>query len=309
LRAGTVASIVMLSGVFLACSGDHPAPAPGPTPSAVSASLGGNVVARVADVAIDRALVVAVARAQKITADQALSRVTNDVLLAHAAVANGAEHDDAVMLRTATALSRAMLARLRANATATDFTDEEIAAVAGSRWLELDHPELRRVVHALVKKDVPNAHAVAAELRAALMAANAPTAAESEVAFTQAAKNFNVPSGPAVYVETLRIAEDGRVAEEGATGTIQEPFTKGTFAIGEVLGTSGIVETTYGFHVIRLLEKAPPLRLSREQKIEKLMPELVATRVKPAHGQLLNQLRAATKIDVVATDALLALPR
>jgi hypothetical protein len=40
-----------------------------------------------------------------------------------------------------------------------------------------------------------------------------------------------------------------------------------------------------------------------------LLPDLIATRVSPLHEQLLTRLRSATKVEVVATDALLATPR
>ncbi len=272
------------------------------------ASLGGVVVARVGDVAIDRKTVLEVARARKISADEALAIVVQETLLARAAFANGAANDDAVVLREASALSRALLGNLRDKALATPFTDGEIATVANARWLTTDHPEIRRVTHALVKKDVPNARAVAAELRTALLAANGPDAGKSEVAFAKTAKEFKVPSGPAVHVEGLSIAADARVAEPGADGAVEESFAKATFAIDALFGTSDIVETTYGFHIIRLLEKIPPLHLTREQKLETLRADLIAMRVGPLHEQLQNQLRAATKTELLATEAL-AIPR
>jgi hypothetical protein len=305
LRAGTIVSIAALT---LACTGDRPAPAPA-TPPAVTASLGGVVVAKVGDTTIDRSLVLAVARARKISAEDALALLINDALLARAAIANGAEKDAVIALRGTTPLSRALLNQLRDKSIATPFTDEEIAAVSEHHWLTTNHPELRRVVHALVKKGVPNTRAVAEELRTALLAANGPDAGKSESAFTEAAKNFKVPSGPPVHVENLRVAEDSRIAEPGADGSVEEAFTKGTFAIADVFGTSELVETTYGVHVIRLLDKTPPMRLTREQVIEKLRPDLIATRVSPAHDQLLNRLRAATKVELVSDDALLAMPR
>lgn len=309
MRAGAFASVVALSVASVACNGDHAAGTAGPSTPPVAASLGGVVVARVGDVSIDRALVLAVARAKKISAADAVSAVINDALLAHAAKKQGAENGSAVQLRTASALSRAMLAKLREQTLAAPFTDEELAAVVSNSWLSVEHPELRRVVHALVKKDVPNARTVASDLRTAVLAVKDPNPAKNEAAFVETAKSFKVPSGPAVHVEPLRIAEDGRLAEPGIVGAVEEPFTKGAFAIGEVLGTSDLVETTYGVHVIRLLEKTPPLSLPREQKIEKLRAELIANRVAPAQEQLLAPLRAATKIEFLANDELLALPR
>jgi len=309
LRAGAFASVVALSAASVACNGDRAAGTAGPSTPPVAASLGGLVVARVGGVAIDRSVVLAVARAKKISAADALSAVIDDALLAYAATTEGAEKEASVQLRTASALSRAMLGKLREQTLATPFTDEELAPVVANSWLSVEHPELRRVAHALVKKDVPNARAVAGDLRTALLAVKDPDPAKNEAAFVEAAKAFKVPSGPPVHVEPLRIAEDGRLAEPGLVGAVEEAFTKGAFSIGDALGTSELVETTYGVHVIRLLEKTPPLSLPREQKIEKLRADLIANRVAPAQEQALAPLRAATKIELLANDELLALPR
>lgn len=306
-RAGV--SIVALSAVTFGCSGDRPTPSD-TGPSAVAASLGGTLVARVGEIGIDRALVTEIARARKLRASEALAAVVDEALLVHAAQKNGAEKEPAVEFRLASTLSRALLRQVRDKAiAAASFTDEELAPIVTRDWLSVDHPELRRVVHALVRKDVPNGRAVATELRAALLTVGGPDAAKNETAFAEAAKSFKVPSGPAVHVEGLRLAADGRIAEQGVDGSVEEAFTKGTFAIPEVFGTSDVVETTYGFHVIRLVVKTPARRLTREEKIEKLRSALIANRVGPAQEQLLQSLRAAARPELVATDALLAMPQ
>jgi parvulin-like peptidyl-prolyl isomerase len=299
VRAATICAIVC--ACLPSCGGERRSDAP--APAAVTAALGGTVVARVGDVAIDRALVLSVARAQHVTAEVALQRLIDDALLAEAARRSQPQTGVA----ESSVLARALVLRLKDEALAKGpFTDEEIAGPLSSYWLELDRPEKRTIVHALIKREVAGAEALARTLQKELSLANGPDAAASEAAFTAHAKQFKVT--PQVHVEKFAIVADGRVAALNG-GSVLEPFTKGTFAIPEVLGTSDVVETTYGFHVIRLLGREPPLQATREQKIERMKPDLIGARVRTVQEELLNRLRSQTTIAILATDNDLLLPR
>lgn len=306
MRLVEAVAVLAIAAIF-GCTGGERPPSPGQASAPTTAALGGTVVARVGDIPIERSLVAAVARAQRVGADVALQRLIDDVLLSEVAKKEGAANDLAVRGAERSALGRALLLRLRGGALAKGpFTDAEIAAQLPGYWLELDRPERRLIVHALVKKDVPNGAEVARALQKELVTANGPDAARSEAEFTARAKAFQAT--PPVHVEKFAIVSDGRVAAANA-GSVLESFTKGTFDIPEVLGTSDVVETTYGWHVIRLLEKFPPLHTTREEKIAKMMPDLVAVRVRALQDELVTKLHASAKTEIVANDSDLLLPR
>lgn len=279
-----------------ACGGER-APTQTSAPQPVTAALGGTIVARVGDTAIERSLVVAVARAQGVSAELALQRLIDDVLLASSAQ----QHKPETRNAEAAVLARALITRLKAEALARgDFTDQELAAQLPNYWLELDRPEKRTVVHALIAKKVPNGKDLAQTLHKELVGS------KDEADFTARAKAFKVD--PPVHVEKFAIVSDGRLAQPGGGGVV-EPFTKGTFAVTEIPGTSEVVETEFGWHIIRVLDREPPQIASRQEKIAKMRHDLIGARVKTAQDELLGKLQAATKIELVATDHDLLLPR
>lgn len=296
------------------CGGDRAAPtppdqAPGATsPMATNAALGGDVVARIGNATIDRRLVTAVARARGLGAKAALDVLLEEAVLAEAAVRAGALGAPGMRLRLDAPVTRTILDRLRVEALAEgDWTDAELAQQTAEQWQQLDRPEGRTVVHALVKKDVPDAEQVAKRLHDVLATANGADAEASSKAFTEAARAFKLPDGKVPHVEELAFVADGRMLD--GKGSILESFAKGTFAIPAAFGTSEVVQTSYGFHVIRLLAIFPPKVASREERVALLTPQLLAARVKKVHDAKVAALAKATPTQLLAVDQDLALPR
>lgn len=295
-------ALALAALVVVACNGERPGN-DAPSPGAVAAALGGTTVARVGEAAIDRSLVLAVARAQHVTAEVALQRLIDDALLSEAARRQNADtrHGEAAVL------ARALILRLRDRALAKGpFTDEEIAVPLAGYWLELDRPEKRTIVHALIKKEVAGGADHARALQKELASANGPDEAKSEAAFTERAKQLKIT--PPVIVEKFAIVSDGRVAAPGGASVL-ESFAKAAFDVPAVFGTSDVVETEYGWHVIRVLAREPELRATREEKIAKMTPDLVGNRVRALQEELLQRLRAGADITMLATDNDLLLPR
>jgi hypothetical protein len=286
-------------------SGNAPPPSP---QRAINASLGGVVVAKVGDVTISRALVTAIAHARRLSAKEALDAAIEGALLAEAATRARAVDDANLRRELDAVLTRALAAKIRAQALAEGpFDDAEIAAAAANHP-DLSHPELRITVHALVRNDVPNAESVAKELRARLLEATGDDAKTSEQSFSEKAKAFPMPPGHTLVIESLpAITVDGRVF--GSKERLEEAFARAAFAVPKPLGTSEIAHTSYGWHVIRVLESMPAYEATREDKLAKLEPQLVATRVKKLWDPLLERLHAESKPDVLATDGDLAAPR
>ncbi|MBI2394965.1 MAG: hypothetical protein HYV09_35675 [Deltaproteobacteria bacterium] len=309
-RAQRITAVALVS--LVSCGGERTTGSPtgaGPAASVLHVALGGSVAARVGGQPIDRALVLAVARARAIPVEQAAAALIEEALLAEAATRAGALADARAKSTIAGALSRALLDRMRAEALAKGpWTDAEVEAVSAPHWLELDRPEQRTVVHALIKRDVPDGQELAKRLRDELAGATGDDPSSSAKAFSEKAKAFKVPAGSPVHVEDLSFVADGRLVD-GSGGTVMPSFVKGTFAIPAPFGTSDVVETTYGWHVIRLLEIRPPHFASRAERIERLGPQLVAHRVKSSHDPMLDALRASGAPKIVGTDADLQLPR
>jgi hypothetical protein len=307
--AACVVRWVLVPIAMLGCTGKAKEEPGGGT--SVNVPLGGRVVARFGDHAIDRATVAAIARARGITAAEALAITVDEALLAEAARREGGDEEPAFRSSARAIAARALLGRLRAEGDAP-FRDDEIstALAESDLWIELDKPETRTVVHALVKNDVPGAEAVAERLRAALATATGDDPPSSARAFREAAAAFPMPTGHALVVEDLSpITEDGRVADRRSPGNVEVPFAKGAFAVEGARGTSAVVATSYGFHVIRVLAVDPPRKAPRAELVAKLEPWLLRTRIAPVSEALLTRLRKETPTEIVASDADLALPR
>lgn len=305
-RRGIVALAIL---ACTSCTGAPSSPSPtasGPSKIGVATPLGGNVVARVGDTNIERALVAEVMTARKLSSLDAARALIDEALLAEAAKKSGGVEERSVRLRTASALARTVVARFTAEARALGpITEEELGEVMGDEWIQLDRPETRVAAHALIRAGAADGPSLAEKLREKL-----ETSPTTE-AFLADAKAFPLPDGVGRVVESLPqpFTVDGRLAVSNAPTSLLPEFCKGAFAVEKVGGTSAVIVTKFGWHVIRVVEIRPPFRATYAERAKKLEGDVLRKRGYERYEKFVADLRAKANVQVIGADADLGLPR
>lgn len=298
----------------------------GPTPQATE--LGAGIVARVGTDDITGTSVTKTAAAQKVDVLPARDLAIRDALFASEARARHLDTAPDVVFATQAVLARHVLRGLVADAwRAGPVTEDELRQATERHWLELDRPEGFRTVHAVVRVDEnaddakkKRAAALAAEILqvvrpAAALASNTPVPVVEDAAV--------VPLDPAVEffkkaveavprqdftvsVEPLSpVAADGRVLVDGG-GSFDPDFALAAAALVRRGDLAPLIQTSFGVHVILLIERIPERQLSIEERRRAVTDEVVAGRARAAQTKMLEELRRGASIDR-SVDALLAL--
>jgi len=279
---------------------------------ATEASLPAGVAASVGSELVYGDTVLRIARAQGVPRREARSRAVTDALFAAAARADAAQ-SSRVSSAERSVLARALLEQLRdAARVAGPPTDEEVQSFTDARWPELDRPPSVRTTHlvVLVKKPEDEAPARARALELAAVVRGAKDARDF-VARVEAQ-----PKGALeVRAESLPpVTADGRLWDpsehppKAIEGTFDADFTRAAYALAEPGDQSGVVKSAFGYHVIRLDERIPELRVSLAERRERLADDVYSRRAKRDLDALLTKLRASTPVAAErASDALTAL--
>jgi hypothetical protein len=262
-------------------------------------AIGGDVVARVGAEVIPSSLVAGTAAAQHVASRVALERLVDDSLAAQgeqAAIAAGDDRPSRVAWLIESALARAECDRLAEDARATPPTDKDVQEATEANWRDYAMPEQIRVVHAVVLRpqkeaDVPAARSLANDIRAAV------AGAKDDADFLARAEA--VPHDPSLTVKPERLqpfVEDGRLSA-GPYSSYDPDFTRGAWALQKP-GDTAVVESTFGWHVIRLLERIPAHPVPLEERRERLTPVIYQQRAQTALEDLLAALNARTKVEI-----------
>jgi peptidyl-prolyl cis-trans isomerase C len=261
-------------------------------PPVASAALPSGAVANVAGEIVSVETVQRIAQAKQLPARAASELAVTDALFA--AHARSSLPTGRVAHAEAAVLARALVEELRRAAERTPITTEERAAALDALWSEVDRPSTVRTTHAVVRlkdgADPKRAEALAQQI------AEAVAGARDSDDFR--ARASAVPAqGLELRVEKLPfITLDGRQPESG--GRFDVDFANAAHALANEGDLSPVVKTAFGFHVIRLEERAAPKQSPpavREQRLARWVYEKRATE---ALEKELKRLRTASPVAV-----------
>lgn len=294
------ASVLLATVASLSCDREKPRE----RSAAPNAALGGQIAARVGDEAVPLAVVASVAGAQHVDARTAALRVVDDAIAASAARQRGLDQRRPASWLLVAARGRFAADQIFREAKGRGApTNLEVENFSNAHWREVDRPAGVRVVHVVVLRPqkggdaaFARARAGAAELRRILVTATSPEDFEQ--------KAIAFPKSPDVETKFEKLpsfTDDGWAIERDAR--FSEKFSRPAFALSTPGETSDVVESEHGWHVIRLVEHLPEMRLPFETRREMFVDEVNAYRAHELLRERLEALRGRYPVTVSPASA------
>ncbi|WP_437817969.1 peptidylprolyl isomerase [Sorangium sp. So ce1078] len=271
-----------------------------------------------------------ISAAQHVSPAQARDAAVRDALFAAEARDRGLEHDAEVQRDISAVLARRLLHRLKEEAeNAGPVTDDELRVATERHWLDLDRPEGYRAVHAVVKLPEGAGEATRDKARALADAIRTAVQSSREVARssepprpsgarhspTDPAADAFISAAKGVPAEGLEVVAQA-LPPVTAAGRVLAPepqqfdveFSRAAAALNARGDVSAPVASSFGVHIIMLLERIPAQVVPVEERRGLVRDEVMTDRARAAQARLLEVLRREPRV-VGGVDALLELVR
>jgi peptidyl-prolyl cis-trans isomerase C len=267
-----------------------------------SAELPSGIVARVGNEDVSVETVARIASAAGVSPEAARDRAVADALFASGLRADPSR-TALVAVSERGVLARMLLENLREKARGGGPASEaEVESQTRERWLELDRPESVRVTHAVVltksaADDAPAkalAHKLADAVRGVQSSAEFLRRAN---ALPKEALELRAEALPPVFPDG-RMWDPAPVPPQRLSGTLDPDFTRAAHALHQPGQQSPILKTPFGYHVILLDERLPAVKLSFEERRERLTDVVLALRAKAELDALLEGLKQQTPVEL-----------
>lgn len=246
------------------------------------------VIATVDGQAIRAAQVELQARAAGVSPKEALEELINAEVVAAEATRRGLAADPSVREGIQGEMVRRFLAEtFEKSVTSAAVTDEDLRHAWSKNAGVYDHPELVQVRHILAASTGADdaARRTALRARMAEVAAAARGVASPE-AFSALATRFSDA--------TIKLVVQDGITDR-TTMTVP-PFAQAAFALVNKGDTSGVVETSFGFHVIYLLDRIPERHSTFPQAVPDMRAKMWPAVRKREFGRWVDQLTDKHKI-------------
>jgi len=271
-------------------------------PRPAKSSLARDVVAQVGREPVSESTVTGIARTRELPPREAAVRAVEDALWATGARDMLARPTVGGIERAA--LARSLIATLRTKAEALGPpTQAELDAIVKERWVEIDRPDAARTTHAVVVNQDPGRDVAARTLAEKLAASLQDVTSGSEL--ISRIRQFS-NEGFDVRGENLPfVTQDGRTFERRGERFVDAhqdfdlAFARAANELERPGQLSSVVKSKYGYHVIRLEERAPGSVVPKAELPTLLGPEVFAARAKRARADLLEPLRQAGNVQIL----------
>jgi peptidyl-prolyl cis-trans isomerase C len=171
--------------------------------------------------------------------------------------------------------------------------DSDLKAYYDSHPDEFKQPERARARHILVKVDANASEADKATARKKIEGIQAQLKKGGDFA-KLATENSDCPS-----------KKNGGDLGFFTRGQMVKPFEDAAFSL-KPGGTSGIVETQFGYHIIQLEEKEPASTLTFDQAKEQLQQKLKQEKIRDALKAYIESLKNKGKVEIVMLEEKIA---
>ncbi len=289
LRAALLAAAITVACNQHASQLSAAAVAPAPLPLGALLRIGPSV--------FDGAGLLSAADHSGLSVPAASERLIELRLLGLQAAAGGLERGRYSAVRRGV-FGRALLEQLKAEANAKGPpTTKELATVTQERWVDHDRPAASRVSHVVVVvkqgQSEQEAKTLSSELYLRLRSV------KTVDAFLSAAREVKVPglelrveSLPFVTVDGRGLARnpEGKLVADGMEYVVE--FAQAAAAIPATEQLSPVVRSQFGFHILWLEERLPEQRVSAEERMRLLGPEVLSRRAREAMQGIVARQRS-----------------